>query len=90
MILSPERNPQGSNRRKWVMAQLFELSTDQVARLGPLFSKKRDVKRVDDRKVLCSIIHGTRRSLRWVCPGGRWSPQSPRQPLPPLVRRGCV
>ncbi len=39
MILSPERDLQESTRRRWVMAQLFRLSTEQVARIRPLFPK---------------------------------------------------
>ncbi len=31
-----------------------------------LFPKEGVVKRVDDRKVLSGIIHGTQRGLRWV------------------------
>ena len=48
------------------MAQLLGLSAEQVdGGIRPLFPKERGGKRVDDRKVLCSIIHGTRSSLRW-------------------------
>ncbi len=45
------------------MARLFWLSEEQVARIHPFFPKQRGVKRVDDRKVLSGIIHGTRRNL---------------------------
>ena len=50
------------------MAQLFWLSQEQVAHIRPFFGQKRDVKRVDDRKVLSSITHdGTPgRGLRQV------------------------
>ncbi len=34
--------------------------------IRPLFPKERGGKRVDDRKVLSGIIHGTRSSLRRV------------------------
>ncbi len=47
------------------MAQLFGLSKEQVVRIRPFFPKERGGKRADDRKVLCSIIHGNRSSLRW-------------------------
>ena len=47
------------------MAQLLGLGAEQVDGIRPLFPKERGGKRVDDRKVLCSIIHGTRSSLRW-------------------------
>ncbi len=47
------------------MAQLLRLSAEQVVRIRPFFPKEWGGKRVDDRKVLCSIIHGTRSSLRW-------------------------
>ena len=73
------------------MAQLFGLGAEQVDRIRPLFPKDRGVKRVDDRKVLSGSIPVLQKGLRWGgCPGGRWSPQNPRQPLPPLVRQGCV
>ncbi len=49
MILSPERPPQESTRRGWVMAQLFGLSAEQVDGIRLLFPKERGVKRVDDR-----------------------------------------
>ncbi len=55
MILSAERDPQEGTRRRWVMAQLLGLSAEQVARIRPLFPKKRDGKRVDDRKVLRNL-----------------------------------
>ncbi len=32
--------PQASIRRRWVMAQLFGLSLEQVARICPLFPKE--------------------------------------------------
>ena len=41
MILSPEREPQESTRRRWVMAQLLGLSAEQVDRIRPFFSKER-------------------------------------------------
>ena len=68
MILSAERDPQESTRRR----------------------KERDVKRVEDRKVLSGIIPVIQKGLRWVdAPAHLWSPQNPLQPLPPLVRQGC-
>ena len=66
MTLSAERDPQESTRRKWVMAQLFGLSVEQVDGIRPLFPKERGVKRVDDRKVLSGIIHVIQKGLRWV------------------------
>ncbi len=48
------------------MAQLFGLSAEQVARIRPLFPKKRSVKQVDDRKVLSGIIHAIQKGLHWV------------------------
>ena len=71
------------------MAQLFGLSAEQVARIRPLFPKERGVKRVDDRKVLSGIMHVLQKGLRWV-DSRLWSPQNPLQPLPPLVRQGCI
>ncbi len=71
------------------MAQLFGLSAEQVARIRPLFPKERGVKRVDDRKVLSGIMHVLQKGLRWV-DIRLWSPQNPLQPLPPLVRQGCI
>ncbi len=69
---------------------LFGLSPEQVARICPLFPEERGVKRVDDRKVLRGIIHVIQKGLRLGgCPGSRWSPQNPLQPLLPLVRQGC-
>ena len=74
------------------MAQLFWLSQEQVAHIRPFFGQKRDVKRVDDRKVLSSITHdGTRKgSAPSGCLCCRWPPQSPLQSFPPLVRQGCL
>ena len=40
MILSAERDPQESTRRKWIMAHLFGLSPEQVACIRPLFPKE--------------------------------------------------
>ncbi len=70
------------------MAQLFGLSKEQVGRIRHLFPKERGVKRVDDRKVLSGIITcDSEGSAPGGCPGGRWLPQNPLQPLPPLVRQ---
>ena len=50
-------------------ARLFGLSAEQVARIRPLFPKKRGVKQVDDRKVLSGIIHVIQKGLHWRrCP----------------------
>ena len=77
--------------REWVVAQLLGLSAEQVDGIRPLFPKERGGKRVDDRKVLHGIIPVMQKGLRWVDgPGRRWPPHNPRQPLPPLVRQGCV
>ena len=58
--------------------------------IRPLFPKERSGKRVDDRTVLSGIIHGIQKGLRWVdAPATDGPPQSPLQPLPPLVRQGC-
>ena len=51
MILSAGRAPQESNKKRWVIAQLFGLSAEQVARICLLFPKERGMKRVDGRKV---------------------------------------
>ena len=48
------------------MAQLLGLSAEQVDGIRPLFSKGRDVKRVDDRKVLSGIVPVIQKGLRWV------------------------
>ena len=72
------------------MAQLLGLSAGQVDGIRPLFPKERGGKRVDDRKVLSGIIPVMQKGRRRVCPGRRWPPQNPLQPLPPLVRQGCV
>ncbi len=69
------------------MAQLLGLSKEQVAHIRLLFPKERDGKRVDDRKVLSGIIPVMQKGLRWV---DAPAPQNPRQPLPLLVRQGCV
>ena len=72
------------------MAQLLGLSGEQVDGIRPLLPKERGGKRVDDRKVLSGIIPVIQKGLRWVdAPARLWSPQNPRQPLPPLVRQGC-
>ncbi len=57
-------------RRRWVVAQLFGLTAEQVAGIRPFFPKEGDVRRVDDRTVLSSILYVTRRGLRGGCPGG--------------------
>ena len=50
-----------------IAAEVLEvLVGGEVARLRPLLPKKRGVKRVDDRKVLRGIIHGTRSGLPWA------------------------
>ena len=69
------------------MAQLLGISAEQVDHIRPLFPKERVGKRVDDRKVLSSSIHVIQKGLRW---GDAPAPQNPLQPLPPLVRQGCV
>ena len=73
------------------MAHVVGRSADQAAPIPPppFAPKERGGKRVDDRKVLRSIIPATRSGLRRVDAGGRWPPQNPLQPLPPLVRQGC-
>ena len=40
MILLPERDPQESTKRRWVMAHLLWLSAEQVARIRLLFPKE--------------------------------------------------
>ncbi len=45
------------------MAQLFGLSTEQVAGIRPLFPKERGGKRVGERKVLSGILDVTRSGL---------------------------
>ena len=59
------------------MAQLLRPSAEQVVRIRPFFPKEWGGKRVDDRKVLCSIIHGTRSSLRWGMPRRPMIPTKP-------------
>ncbi len=76
MILSPEREPQESTRRRWVMAQLLGLSAEQVARIRPLFPKERG-ERVEDRKVLSGIIPVIQKGLRWVDAGRSMVPTKP-------------
>ena len=49
-----------------MMAQLFGLSPEQVARIRPLISQGTGVWRVDDRRVLSGIIHVIQKGLRWV------------------------
>ena len=44
MILSAEREPQECTRRRWVIAQLFGLSAEQVARIRPLFPREPGVR----------------------------------------------
>ena len=56
------------------MAQLFGLSTEQVARIRPLFPKERGVKRADARKVLSGIIHVIQKGLRWGDAPAAYSP----------------
>ncbi len=66
MILSPERDPQESIRRRWVMAPLLGISTEQVDGICPLFPKEQGGKGVDDRTVLSGIIPVMQKGLRWV------------------------
>ena len=74
-----------------MMAQLLGLSAEQIDGIRPLFPKERGGKRVEDRKVLSGIIPVIQKGLRWVdAPARLWPPQNPLQPLPPLVRQGCV
>ncbi len=49
-----------------MLAQLLGHSAEQVDGIRPLFSKERDVKRVDNRKVLSGIIPVIQKGLRWV------------------------
>ena len=48
------------------MAHLLGLSAEQVDGIPPLFPKERGGKRVDDSKVLSSIIPVIQKGLRWV------------------------
>ncbi len=65
-ILPPERDPQESTGRRWVVAQLLGISGEQVDRIRPLFPKEPGVKRVEDRKVLSGITPVIQKGLRWV------------------------
>ena len=47
------------------MSGQFWLSEGQVERLRPHFPKARGKPRVDDRRVLSSILHVLRNGLRW-------------------------
>ena len=47
------------------MSNLYLLSEDQIARLWPYFPQNYGVPRVDDRRVLSSIILINRNGLRW-------------------------
>ncbi len=71
------------------MAQLLGLSAEQVDGIRPLFPKERGGKQVDDRKVERHHPCHAEGSALGGCPGGRWPPQKPLQPLPALVRQGC-
>ncbi len=48
------------------MARLLGLRAEQVDGIRPLFPKERDVKRVDDRKVLHDIISVMQKGRHWV------------------------
>ena len=67
------------------MAQLFGLSAEQVARIRPLFPKERDVKRVDDRKVLSIIIPVIQKGLHWV---DALLPMAPTKPSTTVAAAG--
>ncbi len=73
------------------MAQLLGLSAEQVDGILPLFPKECGVRRVDDKQegVERHYPCHSEGSALGGCPGGRWSPQNPRQPLPLLLRQGC-
>ncbi len=47
------------------MSGQFWLSEDQLVRIEPFFPLSHGVPRVDDRKVVSSIIHVIRNGLRW-------------------------
>ena len=47
------------------MSDLFWLMDEQMERLRPFFPKSHGKSRVDDRRVLSSIIFVNRNGLRW-------------------------
>ena len=47
------------------MSNLFWLTNEQMDRLRPFFPKSHGKPRVDDRRVLSSIIFVNRNGLRW-------------------------
>ena len=47
------------------MRDLYWLTDEQMARLGPFFPKSHGRPRVDDRRVLSGIIFVNRNGLRW-------------------------
>ena len=47
------------------MSNLYWLTDEQMARLGPFFPKSHGKPRVDDRRVLSEIIFVNRNGLRW-------------------------
>ncbi len=63
------------------MAQLLGLSTEQVARIRPLFPKEAGGKRVDDRKVLRGIIPVLQKGL------AGWMPRPAHGPHKTLSNR---
>ncbi len=69
------------------MAQLLELSAEQVDGIRPLFPKERCGKRVDDRKVLSGIIPVLQKGLRWVDAPAR-PPMAPTKPSTTVAAAG--
>ena len=47
------------------MSDLYCLTDEQMARLQPFFPKSHGKPRVDDRRVLSSIVFVNRNGLRW-------------------------
>ena len=71
------------------MSDLFWLMDEQMERLRPFFPKSHGKSRVDDRRVLSSIIFVNRNGLRWHdTPPGIWSTQDALPPLEALERHG--
>ena len=63
MIFSLRRDSRFENRVV-IMSELFWLSDAQMARLKPFFPKSHGKPRVDDRRVLSSIIVINRKGVR--------------------------
>jgi transposase len=66
------------------MSDLFWLTDEQMERLRPFFPKSHGKPRVDDRRVLSSIVFVNRNGLRWRDAPSEYGPHKTLLPSVPL------